>query len=86
MILQVLWIEEGTIQVEEVMKFANDVKEISWNLENENVQIDVFGDDVATKEGDFVKRSGLIVDVMREDCAQVCSERVSSIFWWKEKL
>ncbi|KAL8204382.1 hypothetical protein R6Q57_010005 [Mikania cordata] len=45
-----------------VVEFANGVKGIALNLENENVGIVVFGSDTAIKEGDLVKR-GSIVDV-----------------------
>uniref|UniRef100_M4FHB2 ATPase F1/V1/A1 complex alpha/beta subunit N-terminal domain-containing protein n=3 Tax=Brassica TaxID=3705 RepID=M4FHB2_BRACM len=43
--------------------FANGVKGMALNLENENVGIVVFGGDTAIKEGDLVKRTGSIVDV-----------------------
>ncbi|XBH63515.1 hypothetical protein VPH35_117472 [Triticum aestivum] len=51
------------IQVGEMVEFANGVKEIALNLENENVGIVVFGSDTTIKEGDLVKCTGSIVDV-----------------------
>jgi F-type H+-transporting ATPase subunit alpha len=51
------------IQAGEMVEFASGVKGIALNLENENVGIVVFGNDVAIKEGDLVKRTGSIVDV-----------------------
>ncbi|KAH9291127.1 hypothetical protein KI387_041786 [Taxus chinensis] len=44
-------------------RIASGVKGIALNPENENVGIVVFGNDVAIKEGDLVKRTGSIVDV-----------------------
>ena len=38
-------------------------KGMALNLENDNVGVVVFGNDSAIKEGDFVKRTGTIVDV-----------------------
>ncbi|KAL8229450.1 hypothetical protein R6Q57_014350 [Mikania cordata] len=46
------------IQAGEMVEFANGVKGIALNLENENVGIVVFGSDTAIKEGDLVKRIG----------------------------
>nr|QJH92147.1 ATP synthase F1 subunit alpha [Taxus baccata] len=51
------------IQAGEMVEFASGVKGIALNPENENVGIVVFGNDVAIKEGDLVKRTGSIVDV-----------------------
>ncbi|KAA0061103.1 ATPase subunit 1 [Cucumis melo var. makuwa] len=51
------------IQAGEMVKFASSVKGIALNLENENVGIVVFGSDTTIKEGDLVKRIGLIMDV-----------------------
>ncbi|KAJ8528512.1 hypothetical protein K7X08_022204 [Anisodus acutangulus] len=51
------------IQAGEMVEFASGVKGITLNLENENVGIVVFGSDTAIKEGDFIKRTGSIVDV-----------------------
>ncbi|KAI3514780.1 hypothetical protein L1887_13470 [Cichorium endivia] len=49
------------IQVGEMVEFANGVKGIALNLENENVGIVVFGSDTTIEEGDLVKRTGSIV-------------------------
>ncbi|KAG2277532.1 hypothetical protein Bca52824_060087 [Brassica carinata] len=48
------------IQAGEMVLFANGVKGMALNLENENVGIVVFGSDTAIKEGDLVKRTGSI--------------------------
>jgi F-type H+-transporting ATPase subunit alpha len=53
----------NSIQAGEMVEFANGVKGMALNLENENVGIVVFGSDTAIKEGDIVKRTGAIVDV-----------------------
>jgi F0F1-type ATP synthase alpha subunit len=45
------------------MSFLGGVKGIALNLENENIGIVVFDSDTTIKEGDFVKRTGSIVDV-----------------------
>ncbi|MCD7453559.1 hypothetical protein HAX54_021356 [Datura stramonium] len=47
-----------------MVEFVSGVKGIALNLENENVGIVVFGSDIAIKEGDLVKRTGSIVDVL----------------------
>ncbi|CAN1778872.1 ATP synthase subunit alpha, mitochondrial [Linum perenne] len=52
------------IQAGEMVEFASGVKGIALNLENESVGIVVFGSDTAIKEGDLVKRTGSIVDVL----------------------
>ncbi|KAL3734725.1 hypothetical protein ACJRO7_023982 [Eucalyptus globulus] len=52
------------IQAGEMVEFANGVKGIALNLENENVGIVIFGSDTAIKEGDLVKHTGSIVDVL----------------------
>jgi len=51
------------IQVGEMVEFANNVKGMALNLDNENVGIVIFGSDTAIKEGDIIKRIGFIVDV-----------------------
>jgi F-type H+-transporting ATPase subunit alpha len=51
------------IQAGEMVEFANAVKGMALNLENENVGIVIFGSDTGIKEGDIVKRTGAIVDV-----------------------
>ncbi|KAA0063172.1 ATP synthase subunit 1 [Cucumis melo var. makuwa] len=53
-----------------MVEFANSVKGIALNLENENVGIVVFGSDTAIKEGDLVKHTGSIMDVPQE---RLCS-------------
>ncbi|GJZ29735.1 ATP synthase subunit 1 [Tanacetum coccineum] len=52
------------IQAGEMVEFASGVKGIALYLENENVRIVVFGSDTAIKEGDIVKRTGSIMDVL----------------------
>ncbi|CAH1421570.1 unnamed protein product [Lactuca virosa] len=52
------------IQAGEMVEFTSGVKGIASNLENENVGIVVFGSDTAIKEGDLVKRTDSIVDVL----------------------
>nr|GEU30343.1 hypothetical protein [Tanacetum cinerariifolium] len=47
-----------------MVEFSSGVKGIALNLENGNVGIVVFGSDTAIKEGDIVKRTGSIVDVL----------------------
>ncbi|OIV96954.1 hypothetical protein TanjilG_00536 [Lupinus angustifolius] len=47
-----------------MVEFASGVKGITLNLENENVRIVVFVSDTAIKEGDLVKRTRSIVDVL----------------------
>uniref|UniRef100_A0A0A0KT56 ATPase F1/V1/A1 complex alpha/beta subunit N-terminal domain-containing protein n=1 Tax=Cucumis sativus TaxID=3659 RepID=A0A0A0KT56_CUCSA len=54
------------IQAGEMVEFSSGVKGIALNLENENVGIIIFGSDTAIKEGDLVKRTRSIVDVLRE--------------------
>ncbi len=51
------------IQAREMVEFANNVKGMASNLENENVEIVIFGSDTTIKEGDIVKCIGSIVDV-----------------------
>ncbi|MBM3585487.1 MAG: F0F1 ATP synthase subunit alpha [Alphaproteobacteria bacterium] len=50
-------------QAGEMVEFANGVKGMALNLENDNVGIVIFGDDRGIREGDLVKRTGAIVDV-----------------------
>ncbi|ERN01339.1 hypothetical protein AMTR_s00002p00257540 [Amborella trichopoda] len=47
-----------------MVEFASSVKGMALNLENENVGIVIFRSDTAIKEGDIVKRTGSIVDVL----------------------
>ena len=51
------------IQAGEMVEFANGVKGMALNLENDNVGVVLFGSDAAINEGDVVKRTGKIVDV-----------------------
>jgi F-type H+-transporting ATPase subunit alpha len=51
-------------QAWEMVEFASNVKGMVFNLENENVRIFIFGNDTTIKEGDIVKHSGFIVDVL----------------------
>lgn len=50
-------------QAGEMVEFANGVKGMALNLENDNVGVVLFGSDAAINEGDVVKRTGNIVDV-----------------------
>ncbi|MBJ6361729.1 F0F1 ATP synthase subunit alpha [Paenibacillus sp. MAHUQ-46] len=51
------------IQAGEMVEFASGVQGMALNLENDNVGVVLFGSDRTVKEGDFVKRTGNIVDV-----------------------
>lgn len=51
------------IQSGEMVEFANGMKGMALNLENDNVGVVCFGNDSGIKEGDIVKRTGSIVDV-----------------------
>jgi proton translocating ATP synthase F1 alpha subunit len=51
------------IQSGEMVEFANGMKGMALNLENDNVGVVCFGNDSGIKEGDIVKRTGAIVDV-----------------------
>jgi F-type H+-transporting ATPase subunit alpha len=51
------------VQAGEMVEFANGLKGMALNLENDNVGIVIFGDDRGIREGDLVKRTGAIVDV-----------------------
>jgi F-type H+-transporting ATPase subunit alpha len=46
-----------------MVEFASGVKGMALNLENENVGIVIFGNDIAIKKGDIVKRTRSIMDV-----------------------
>ncbi len=69
---QVVLVENGIasvyglnkIQAREMVEFASGVKGMALNLENENVGIVIFGSDITIKDGDIVKRTGSIVDVL----------------------
>jgi len=47
----------------ELVDFPHDVKGLVLNLEEDNVGVALFGDDVRIREGDTVKRTGTILDV-----------------------
>ena len=52
------------VQAGEMVEFAGSIKGMALNLENDNVGVVIFGDDRTIKEGDVVKRTGAIVDVI----------------------
>jgi F-type H+-transporting ATPase subunit alpha len=47
-----------------MVEFASSVKGMTLNLKNENVGIVIFGSDSIIKEGDIVKHTRSIVDVL----------------------
>ncbi|MAW79115.1 MAG: F0F1 ATP synthase subunit alpha [Parvularcula sp.] len=51
------------VQAGEMVEFANGVKGMALNLEEDNVGVVIFGEDREIKEGDTVKRTKTIVDV-----------------------
>ncbi|CAB0017187.1 unnamed protein product [Nesidiocoris tenuis] len=51
------------IQADEMVEFSSGLKGMALNLETDNVGVVVFGNDKLIKEGDYVKRTGAIVDV-----------------------
>ncbi|KAG5212977.1 hypothetical protein JEQ12_008763 [Ovis aries] len=51
------------VQAEEMVEFSSGLKDMSLNLEPDNVGVVVFGNDKLIKERDTVKRTGAIVDV-----------------------
>ncbi|KAM7335781.1 hypothetical protein ACRRTK_004274 [Alexandromys fortis] len=51
------------VQAEEMVEFSSGLKDMSLNLEPDNVGVVVFGNDKLIKEGDIVKRTGASVDV-----------------------
>jgi len=51
------------VQAGEMVEFPGGVKGMALNLEEDNVGVVIFGDDVGIKEGDLVKRTESIVDV-----------------------
>lgn len=51
------------VQLNEMVEFANGVKGMALNLEEDSVSVVLFGNDEGIKEGDIVKRSGKIVSV-----------------------
>jgi proton translocating ATP synthase F1 alpha subunit len=53
----------NSIQAGEMVEFASGIKGMALNLENDNVGIVVFGNDILISEGDIVRRTNFIVDV-----------------------
>ena len=51
------------VQAGEMVEFSDGSKGMALNLENDNVGVVIFGEDRTIKEGDVVKRTGVIVDV-----------------------
>ena len=51
------------VQAGEMVEFANGIKGMALNLENDNVGVVVFGSDREIKEGDTVKRTSAIVEI-----------------------
>jgi F-type H+-transporting ATPase subunit alpha len=47
----------------ELVEFANGVRGMVLNLEDDNVGVAVMGEDIHIREGDLVRRTGTIVDV-----------------------
>src|SRR5471030_398362 len=52
------------VQAGELVEFPGGVKGMALNLESDNVGCVIFGTDSTIKEGDTVKRTGAIVDVL----------------------
>ena len=52
------------VQAGEMVEFPGGIKGMALNLEMDNVGVSIFGDDTGIKEGDTVKRTGEIVDVV----------------------
>src|ERR1043166_7150038 len=52
------------VQAGEMVEFPNGMKGMALNLELDNVGVVIFGDDSGIREGDTVKRTGAIVDVL----------------------
>ena len=53
----------NNVKYNEMVEFPNGVKGMALNLEEDNVGVVLFGDDVGIKEGDIVKRTDKIVSV-----------------------
>ena len=51
------------VQAGEMVEFAGGIQGMALNLEEDNVGIVIFGDDIGIKEGDTVKRTQKIVEV-----------------------
>lgn len=51
------------VQLNEMVEFANGIKGMALNLEEDGVSVVLFGQDNGIREGDIVKRTGQIVSV-----------------------
>ena len=51
------------VQAGEMVEFPGGIKGMALNLESDNVGVVIFGNDSTIKEGDTVKRTGVIVEV-----------------------
>ncbi|MBR1648622.1 MAG: F0F1 ATP synthase subunit alpha, partial [Alphaproteobacteria bacterium] len=51
------------VKYNEMVEFANGVKGMALNLEEDNVGVVLFGDDTSIREGDIVRRTDKIVSV-----------------------
>ena len=58
----------GNVKSGELVEFANGIKGIALNLEEDNVGVAIFGQDDEVKEGDQVKRTQQIASVAVGDC------------------
>jgi F-type H+/Na+-transporting ATPase subunit alpha len=52
------------VQAGEMVEFPGGIRGMALNLEADNVGVVIFGDDRSIKEGDTVKRTGAIVEVL----------------------
>jgi F-type H+-transporting ATPase subunit alpha len=52
------------VQAGEMVEFSGGIRGMALNLEDDNVGVVIFGDDRTISEGDTVKRTGAIVDVV----------------------
>ena len=51
-----------------MVEFPGGIAGMALNLERDNVGVVIFGSDRTIKEGDIVKRTGSIVDVLVRKC------------------
>lgn len=51
------------VEAGELLEFSNGIKGIALNLEEDNVGVAIMGRDVGIREGDVVKRTGVIAEV-----------------------
>ena len=61
-----------------MVEFPEKIKGMALNLEEDNVGIVIFGNDREIKEGDVVKRTGQIVEVL---VGKGLLGRVVDVFW-----